>query len=185
VLESRWLVPRGYEAVEQVIFSGRHQERRSRATRRACCFSARRQQTRSFIGLFGTSVGIVTAVRELAGAAGNLGGTMNNVMSGHRRGEWSPRLDPGRAAPRSIAYTCSEKTPDMEENVAVDRLSRSRCRLKSHQTRLFTTRGYMQDAPNHERSEMPGHEAEAGKGSRGPRFTAFNRTLARRRDAWC
>jgi len=70
-----------------------------------------------FIGLFGTVLGIVTAFRELAGAAGNSAG-MNNVMGGIAEALVATAVGILVALPAVIAYNVfQKKTQDLEENV--------------------------------------------------------------------
>jgi biopolymer transport protein ExbB len=70
-----------------------------------------------FVGLFGTVLGIVTAFRELAGAAGNSSG-MNNVMGGIAEALVSTAVGILVALPAVIAYNVfQKKTQDLEENV--------------------------------------------------------------------
>jgi biopolymer transport protein ExbB/biopolymer transport protein TolQ len=70
-----------------------------------------------FIGLFGTVLGIVTAFRELAGAAGNAAG-MNNVMGGIAEALVATAIGILVALPAVIAYNVfTKKTQDLEENV--------------------------------------------------------------------
>ena len=74
-----------------------------------------------FVGLFGTVLGIVTAFRELAGAAGNAAG-MNNVMSGIAEALVATAVGILVALPAVIAYNVfQKKTPGPRGERAVDR----------------------------------------------------------------
>src|SRR5262249_62134071 len=70
-----------------------------------------------FVGLFGPVLGIVSAFRELAGAAGNTAG-MNNVMSGIAEALVATAIGILVALPAVIAYNVfQKKTQDLEENL--------------------------------------------------------------------
>jgi biopolymer transport protein ExbB/TolQ len=71
--------PRGPEAFERVIASGLKERRRTFES--GLMFLGTLGSNAPFVGLFGTVLGIVTAFKELATAAGSTGG-MNNVMGG-------------------------------------------------------------------------------------------------------
>ncbi|HZS39554.1 MAG TPA: MotA/TolQ/ExbB proton channel family protein [Polyangia bacterium] len=107
--------PDGYEAVEQVIAGGVKERRKGYEA--GLLFLGTLGNNAPFIGLFGTVLGIVTAFRELAGAAGNSAG-MNNVMGGIAEALVATAVGILVALPAVIAYNIfQKKTQDLEENV--------------------------------------------------------------------
>jgi biopolymer transport protein ExbB/biopolymer transport protein TolQ len=105
----------GYEAVEQVIAGGVKERRKGYES--GLLFLGTLGNNSPFIGLFGTVLGIVTAFRELAGAAGNTQG-MNNVMGGIAEALVATAVGILVALPAVIAYNVfTKKTQDLEENV--------------------------------------------------------------------
>jgi biopolymer transport protein ExbB/biopolymer transport protein TolQ len=107
--------PDGYEAVEQVIAGGVKERRKGYES--GLLFLGTLGNNAPFIGLFGTVLGIVTAFRELAGAAGNTAG-MNNVMGGIAEALVATAVGILVALPAVIAYNIfQKKTQDLEENV--------------------------------------------------------------------
>jgi biopolymer transport protein ExbB/biopolymer transport protein TolQ len=107
--------PDGYEAVEQVIAGGVKERRAGYES--GLLFLGTLGNNAPFVGLFGTVLGIVTAFRELAGAAGNAAG-MNNVMGGIAEALVSTAVGILVALPAVIAYNVfQKKTQDLEENV--------------------------------------------------------------------
>ncbi len=105
----------GYEAVEQVIAGGVKERRKGYES--GLLFLGTLGNNAPFIGLFGTVLGIVTAFRELAGAAGNTNG-MNNVMGGIAEALVATAVGILVALPAVIAYNIfQKKTQDLEENV--------------------------------------------------------------------
>jgi biopolymer transport protein ExbB/TolQ len=107
--------PDGYDAVEQVISGGIKERRKGYES--GLLFLGTLGNNSPFIGLFGTVLGIVTAFRELASAAGSAGG-MNNVMGGIAEALVSTAVGILVALPAVIAYNVfQKKTQDLEENV--------------------------------------------------------------------
>jgi biopolymer transport protein ExbB/TolQ len=105
----------GYDAVEQVISGGIKERRKGYES--GLLFLGTLGNNSPFIGLFGTVLGIVTAFRELAGAAGNTAG-MNNVMSGIAEALVATAVGILVALPAVISYNVfQKKTQDLEENV--------------------------------------------------------------------
>jgi biopolymer transport protein ExbB/TolQ len=105
----------GYEAVEQVIAGGTKERRKGYEA--GLLFLGTLGNNAPFIGLFGTVLGIVTAFRELAGAAGNTNG-MNNVMGGIAEALVATAVGILVALPAVIAYNIfAKKTQDLQENV--------------------------------------------------------------------
>jgi biopolymer transport protein ExbB/biopolymer transport protein TolQ len=105
----------GYEAVEQVIAGGIKERRRGYES--GLLFLGTLGNNAPFVGLFGTVLGIVTAFRELAGAAGNTAG-MNNVMTGIAEALVATAVGILVALPAVIAYNAfTKKCQDLEENV--------------------------------------------------------------------
>src|SRR5262245_61649434 len=105
----------GYEAVEQVLMGGTKERRKGYEA--GLLFLGTLGNNAPFVGLFGTVLGIVTAFRELAGAAGNTAG-MNNVMSGIAEALVATAVGILVALPAVIAYNVfQKKTQDLEENV--------------------------------------------------------------------
>lgn len=105
----------GYDAVEQVIMGGIKERRKGYET--GLLFLGTLGNNAPFVGLFGTVLGIVTAFRELAGAAGNANG-MNNVMSGIAEALVATAVGILVAIPAVVAYnTFQKKCQDLEENV--------------------------------------------------------------------
>ncbi len=108
--------PDGYEAVEQVLAGGIKERRKGYEA--GLLFLGTLGNNAPFVGLFGTVLGIVTAFRELAGAAGNAGG-MNNVMGGIAEALVATAVGILVALPAVISYNIfQKKTQDLEENVA-------------------------------------------------------------------
>jgi len=107
--------PDGEEAVAEVLASG-VKERRAQYES-GLIFLGTLGNNAPFVGLFGTVLGIVTAFRELAGAAGNTAG-MNNVMSGIAEALVATAIGILVALPAVIAYNIfQKKTQDLQENV--------------------------------------------------------------------
>jgi biopolymer transport protein ExbB/biopolymer transport protein TolQ len=107
--------PDGQEAVAEVLASGVKERRKSYES--GLTFLGTLGNNSPFIGLFGTVLGIVTAFRELAGAAGNSSG-MNNVMSGIAEALVATAIGILVALPAVIAYNVfSKKVDDVETNV--------------------------------------------------------------------
>jgi biopolymer transport protein ExbB/biopolymer transport protein TolQ len=105
----------GYDAVEQVIAGGTKERRRGYEA--GLLFLGTLGNNAPFVGLFGTVLGIVTAFKELAGAAGSTNG-MNNVMGGIAEALVSTAVGILVALPAVIAYNVfQKKTQDLEENV--------------------------------------------------------------------
>src|SRR5215471_12265765 len=105
----------GYEAVAEVLGSGTKERRRGYES--GLLFLGTLGNNAPFVGLFGTVLGIVTAFRELAGAAGNTAG-MNNVMSGIAEALVATAVGILVALPAVIAYNVfQKKTLDLEDNV--------------------------------------------------------------------
>jgi biopolymer transport protein ExbB/biopolymer transport protein TolQ len=105
----------GYEAVAEVIQGGLKERRKGYEA--GLTFLGTLGNNAPFVGLFGTVLGIVTAFRELAGAAGNAGG-MNNVMGGIAEALVATAVGILVALPAVIAYNIFvKKTQDLEENV--------------------------------------------------------------------
>jgi len=115
IAESLDWYPDGYDAVEQVIAGGIKERRKGYEA--GLLFLGTLGNNSPFIGLFGTVLGIVTAFRELASAAGSAGG-MNNVMGGIAEALVSTAVGILVALPAVIAYNVfQKKTQDLEENV--------------------------------------------------------------------
>ncbi len=107
--------PDGYEAVEQVIAGGVKERRKKYEA--GLMFLGTLGSNAPFVGLFGTVLGIVTAFRELAGAAGNAAG-MNNVMGGIAEALVATAVGILVAIPAVVFYNLfQKKTQDVEENV--------------------------------------------------------------------
>jgi biopolymer transport protein ExbB/TolQ len=107
--------PDGYEAVEQVISGGIKERRQGYES--GLLFLGTLGNNAPFVGLFGTVLGIVTAFRELAGAAGNSAG-MNNVMTGIAEALVATAVGILVALPAVIAYnSLTKKCQDLEEHV--------------------------------------------------------------------
>jgi biopolymer transport protein ExbB/biopolymer transport protein TolQ len=104
----------GYDAVEQVIAGGVKERRRGYES--GLLFLGTLGNNAPFVGLFGTVLGIVTAFKELAGAAGSSAG-MNNVMSGIAEALVATAVGILVALPAVIAYNAfQKKSQDLEEN---------------------------------------------------------------------
>jgi biopolymer transport protein ExbB/biopolymer transport protein TolQ len=115
VLDALHWYPDGYEAVEQVLAGGVKERRRSYEA--GLMFLGTLGSNAPFVGLFGTVLGIVTAFRELAGAAGNAAG-MNNVMGGIAEALVATAVGILVAIPAVVFYNLfQKKTQDVEENV--------------------------------------------------------------------
>jgi biopolymer transport protein ExbB/biopolymer transport protein TolQ len=125
----------GYDAVEQVIAGGVKERRASYES--GLLFLGTLGNNAPFVGLFGTVLGIVTAFRELAGAAGNSAG-MNNVMGGIAEALVATAVGILVALPAVIAYNVfAKKTQDLEENVqSIGSLILAQ--MKSHQDGFHT-----------------------------------------------
>jgi biopolymer transport protein ExbB/biopolymer transport protein TolQ len=125
----------GYEAVEQVISSGVKERRAGYES--GLLFLGTLGNNAPFVGLFGTVLGIVTAFRELAGAAGSSAG-MNNVMGGIAEALVATAVGILVALPAVISYNVfQKKTQDLEENVqSIGSLVLAQ--MKSHQDGFHT-----------------------------------------------
>jgi biopolymer transport protein ExbB/biopolymer transport protein TolQ len=107
--------PDGYDAVEQVISGGIKERRKSYES--GLLFLGTLGNNAPFVGLFGTVLGIVTAFRSLASAAGNAAG-MNDVMSGIAEALVATAVGILVALPAVIAYNAlTKKCQDLEEHV--------------------------------------------------------------------
>src|SRR5262249_47734152 len=107
--------PDGYEAVHEVLGAGLKERRKGYES--GLIFLGTLGNNAPFVGLFGTVLGIVTAFRELAGAAGNTNG-MNNVMGGIAEALVATAIGILVALPAVIAYNIfTKKTSDLEDNV--------------------------------------------------------------------
>ena len=105
----------GPDAVAEVLAGGAKERRRGYES--GLLFLGTLGNNAPFVGLFGTVLGIVTAFRELAGAAGNANG-MNNVMSGIAEALVATAVGILVALPAVIAYNAfQKKSQDLEENV--------------------------------------------------------------------
>jgi biopolymer transport protein ExbB/biopolymer transport protein TolQ len=125
----------GYEAVAEVLSAGVKERRAGYES--GLLFLGTLGNNAPFVGLFGTVLGIVTAFRELAGAAGNTAG-MNNVMSGIAEALVATAIGILVALPAVIAYNVfQKKTQDLEENVqSIGALVLAQ--MKSHQDGFHT-----------------------------------------------
>jgi biopolymer transport protein ExbB/biopolymer transport protein TolQ len=125
----------GYDAVEQVLSSGVKERRAGYES--GLLFLGTLGNNAPFLGLFGTVLGIVTAFRELAGAAGNSAG-MNNVMGGIAEALVATAVGILVALPAVIAYNVfQKKTQDLELNVqSIGALVLAQ--MKSHQDGFHT-----------------------------------------------
>jgi biopolymer transport protein ExbB/TolQ len=104
----------GPDAVAEVIAGGTKERRKSYES--GLLFLGTLGNNAPFVGLFGTVLGIVTAFKELAGAAGNSAG-MNNVMSGIAEALVATAVGILVALPAVIAYNAfQKKSQDLEEN---------------------------------------------------------------------
>jgi biopolymer transport protein ExbB/TolQ len=105
----------GYEAVAEVLNGGTKERRKGYES--GLLFLGTLGNNAPFVGLFGTVLGIVTAFRELAGAAGSANG-MNNVMGGIAEALVATAVGIMVALPAVIAYNVfQKKTMDLEDNV--------------------------------------------------------------------
>jgi biopolymer transport protein ExbB/TolQ len=105
----------GYDAVAEVLAAGTKERRKGYES--GLLFLGTLGNNAPFVGLFGTVLGIVTAFKELAGAAGNTNG-MNNVMSGIAEALVATAVGILVALPAVIAYNVfQKKTFDLEDNV--------------------------------------------------------------------
>ena len=105
----------GPDAVAEVLAGGAKERRKGYES--GLLFLGTLGNNAPFVGLFGTVLGIVTAFRELAGAAGNAAG-MNNVMSGIAEALVATAVGILVALPAVIAYNgFTKKCQDLEENV--------------------------------------------------------------------
>ena len=104
----------GPDAVAEVIAGGTKERRKGYEA--GLLFLGTLGNNAPFVGLFGTVLGIVTAFKELAGAAGNSAG-MNNVMSGIAEALVATAVGILVALPAVIAYNAfQKKSQDLEEN---------------------------------------------------------------------
>jgi biopolymer transport protein ExbB/TolQ len=104
----------GPDAVAEVLAGGTKERRKGYES--GLLFLGTLGNNAPFVGLFGTVLGIVTAFRELAGAAGNANG-MNNVMSGIAEALVATAVGILVALPAVIAYNAfQKKSQDLEEN---------------------------------------------------------------------
>ncbi|MCU1283211.1 MAG: MotA/TolQ/ExbB proton channel family protein [bacterium] len=105
----------GPDAVAEVLAGGAKERRKGYES--GLLFLGTLGNNAPFVGLFGTVLGIVTAFKELAGAAGNSAG-MNNVMSGIAEALVATAVGILVALPAVIAYNAfQKKSQDLEENV--------------------------------------------------------------------
>jgi biopolymer transport protein ExbB/biopolymer transport protein TolQ len=104
----------GPDAVAEVIAGGPKERRKGYES--GLLFLGTLGNNAPFVGLFGTVLGIVTAFRELANAAGSTNG-MNNVMSGIAEALVATAVGILVALPAVIAYNSfQKKCQDLEEN---------------------------------------------------------------------
>ena len=104
----------GYDAVAEVINGGVKERRKGYES--GLLFLGTLGNNAPFVGLFGTVLGIVTAFRELANAAGSSAG-MNNVMGGIAEALVATAVGILVALPAVIAYNAfQKKAQDLEEN---------------------------------------------------------------------
>jgi biopolymer transport protein ExbB/TolQ len=104
----------GYDAVAEVINGGVKERRKGYES--GLLFLGTLGNNAPFVGLFGTVLGIVTAFRELANAAGSAAG-MNNVMGGIAEALVATAVGILVALPAVIAYNSfTKKCQDLEEN---------------------------------------------------------------------
>ncbi|HEY1585723.1 MAG TPA: MotA/TolQ/ExbB proton channel family protein [Polyangia bacterium] len=104
----------GADAVAEVIAGGTKERRKGYES--GLLFLGTLGNNAPFVGLFGTVLGIVTAFKELAGAAGSSAG-MNNVMSGIAEALVATAVGILVALPAVIAYNAfQKKSQDLEEN---------------------------------------------------------------------
>ena len=104
----------GPDAVAEVLAGGTKERRKGYES--GLLFLGTLGNNAPFVGLFGTVLGIVTAFRELAGAAGSANG-MNNVMSGIAEALVATAVGILVALPAVIAYNAfQKKAQDLEEN---------------------------------------------------------------------
>ena len=104
----------GPDAVAEVIAGGPKERRKGYES--GLLFLGTLGNNAPFVGLFGTVLGIVTAFRELANAAGSTNG-MNNVMSGIAEALVATAVGILVALPAVIAYNAfQKKCQDLEEN---------------------------------------------------------------------
>jgi biopolymer transport protein ExbB/TolQ len=105
----------GPDAVAEVLAGGTKERRKGYES--GLLFLGTLGNNAPFVGLFGTVLGIVTAFKELAGAAGSSAG-MNNVMSGIAEALVATAVGILVALPAVIAYNAfQKKSQDLEENV--------------------------------------------------------------------
>ncbi len=105
----------GPDAVAEVLAGGPKEHRKDYES--GLLFLGTLGNNAPFVGLFGTVLGIVTAFKELAGAAGSSAG-MNNVMSGIAEALVATAVGILVALPAVIAYNSfQKKCQDLEENV--------------------------------------------------------------------
>jgi biopolymer transport protein ExbB/TolQ len=104
----------GDDAVAEVINGGVKERRKGYEA--GLLFLGTLGNNAPFVGLFGTVLGIVTAFRELANAAGSSAG-MNNVMGGIAEALVATAVGILVALPAVIAYNSfQKKCQDLEEN---------------------------------------------------------------------
>ncbi len=104
----------GPDAVAEVLAGGTKERRKGYES--GLLFLGTLGNNAPFVGLFGTVLGIVTAFRELANAAGSTNG-MNNVMSGIAEALVATAVGILVALPAVIAYNAfQKKCQDLEEN---------------------------------------------------------------------
>jgi biopolymer transport protein ExbB/TolQ len=105
----------GPDAVAEVLAAGAKERRKGYES--GLLFLGTLGNNAPFVGLFGTVLGIVTAFKELAGAAGSSAG-MNNVMGGIAEALVATAVGILVALPAVIAYNAfQKKSQDLEENV--------------------------------------------------------------------
>jgi biopolymer transport protein ExbB/biopolymer transport protein TolQ len=105
----------GYDAVAEVLATGCKERKKSYEA--GLLFLGTLGNNAPFVGLFGTVLGIVTAFRELANAAGSTNG-MNNVMGGIAEALVATAVGILVAIPAVVAYNVfAKKTGDLEDNV--------------------------------------------------------------------
>ena len=125
----------GYDAVAEVLTAGTKERRKGYES--GLLFPGTLGNNAPFVGLFGTVLGIVTAFKELAGAAGNTNG-MNNVMSGIAEALVATAVGILVAIPAVIAYNAfTKKCQDLEENV-MSMGNLVLAQMKSHKDGFYT-----------------------------------------------
>ena len=121
----------GPDAVAEVLAGGTKERRKGYES--GLLFLGTLGNNAPFVGLFGTVLGIVTAFRELASAAGSTNG-MNNVMGGIAEALVATAVGILVALPAVIAYNAfQKKCQDLEENTqSIGNLVLAQ--MKSHET---------------------------------------------------